>query len=726
MLIKLPIVKNNVIDIINFELNKFENKFIIKPQRSKETDIYKLMVSNKEFCLNKFTVEFPLEIEILSKNYLFSKYFFITAISNGFDCELNFFSNLLKSFKTFDKRVKLMDLNYISSNLKEIIKKCNLSINSRKKFEDIQDMKLYIDNQLNYTMNFIYLILFKFSHYTVKDFKNSDLSSYFPKKIISCFNLIKNNKIKFKSSEDLTIGIHLDNLKNNNITVKNIKKNTYYFLKFNDSKIIKMKVIKSDDESIILSDLKSINKSNCQVYIYDPKSISHLNFNYFIKELIKYDFKFKMLVASKIFKRNEKDIQNILKYIYQDNNNYIFLSSLRNLDFTFNNLNFEHYNDKSLNLELKILEDGHISNDYMFFLSNKYKNDKEKKIEILKVLFSKYNFPLTFNKKKLNDNFEMIIYFSLLNYQDIIKVIDINKIYLDSEILDIVPVKLKNLYFNLVKTYYQLINNSLENITYNFKYYQDYIYIYVIKNIIQDNSVLSNLLKKSSLYNSLVNVYKENFILNQLISNLTWNDISAKLDYLSYIYKKENLIFYQNKLNRNLFPDSIDYKIKGIILDKFSMYKYLKEEKDFIKWTKFLKNYIIELYEKPISISNDDLVLLGKLLFKIYRLEDQNLKDNKYLDLISFSQQNKKLVLINNRVNLMIKEKLSGIKCQINLGYFAKHLNFNNIENKIEIIENKEVVGIKIELKKVKKKYYKYKGKYMKTKTLSNSISNFT
>ena len=320
----------------------------------------------------------------------------------------------------------------------------------------------------------------------------------------------------------------------------------------------------------------------------------------------------------------------------------------------------------------------------------------------------------------------MIIYFSLLNYQDIIKVIDINKIYLDSEILDIVPVKLKNLYFNLVKTYYQLINNSLENITYNFKYYQDYIYIYVIKNIIQDNSVLSNLLKKSSLYNSLVNVYKENFILNQLISNLTWNDISAKLDYLSYIYKKENLIFYQNKLNRNLFPDSIDYKIKGIILDKFSMYKYLKEEKDFIKWTKFLKNYIIELYEKPISISNDDLVLLGKLLFKIYRLEDQNLKDNKYLDLISFSQQNKKLVLINNRVNLMIKEKLSGIKCQINLGYFAKHLNFNNIENKIEIIENKEVVGIKLELKKVKKKYYKYKGKYMKTKTLSNSISNFT
>ena len=40
-----------------------------------------------------------------------------------------------------------------------------------------------------------------------------------------------------------------------------------------------------------------------------------------------------------------------------------------------------------------------------------------------------------------------------------------------------------------------------------------------------------------------------------------------------------------------------------IILDKFLMYKYLKQEKDFIKWTKFIKNFVSELYEKKISIS---------------------------------------------------------------------------------------------------------------------------
>ena len=726
MLIKLPIIKNNKIDIINFEIIKYDNKFKIKPMKIEEKDIFQIMISNKEFCLNKFTIEFPYEIEIIDKYNLFSKYFFITAVSNGFDCELNFFSNVIKYIQTIDKRLKYIDLNYLSSNTKEIIKKCNLYINSRKKFEDISDIKLYLDNQLNYTMNFIYLIIFKFSNYTTKDFKNSDLHSYFPKKIISCFNLIKNYKIKFKSSEVLSIGTHLENLKNNCIEVKCLKKDCYYFFKFNDHKIIKMKIIQNDYDSIVLDDMRSINKSSCNVYTYDPKCINHLNFNYFIKELIKYDYEFKLLVASKLFKKKESDITNVLKYIYKDNNNFIYLSSLRNLDYTFNKLKSEEYNNKDLNLEMKILEDGHVSNDYMLFLADKYKKDKSKKIKILKILFSKYNFPLTFNKKKLNDNFEMIMYFSILNYCDMIKIIDNDKIYLDSEVLEIVPIKLKNLYFNIIKTFYQLKNNSLENITYNFKYYQDYIYIYVIKNIIQDNSVLTDLFKKCNLYQSLKDIYKKNFILDQLITNFNWCDLSNKLDYLNYIYNNEDLIFYQNKLNRNLFPDTIDYKIKGIILDKFSMYKFLKEEKDFIKWTKFLKKYVNDLYEKPISISNEDLILLGKLIFKIYRLDSQNLKDNKYIDLINFSQQNKKLVLISNRINLMIKEKLSGVKCQLNLGYFAKHLNYNNIDSKIEISENKEVNGIKIELKKITKKYYKYKGKYMKSKTTTSSVTNFT
>ena len=727
MLIKLPIIINNKIDIINFKLIKNDNKIIVAPLDYRKEDLFKIMISNKEFCLNNFNVKFPLEMKILDNKFIFSKFFFITTLTNGFNCELNFFSNLLNEINNiFQKKYSYIDLNYLKNNITEIIKKTNIEIESRMTFEDFNDMEIYIDNQLNYTLNLIYLLLYKFPEYTTKDFKKSSVNEYIPKKILMCLNLIKNYSLKFKGSEEIPINQHFDNLINDKIETKSIKKNNSYFFKLDDSKVIKMNVNNIQNNLIILNNGKEINLDSYKIFNYNPIFSSHLNFNYFIKEIIKHNYKFKLLIAPKLFKKNELDIKNILNFIYLDKKNFINLASLRNLNYIFNNLDFEQYNLKEVNLEMNILKDGDVTKEYMNYLSNKYKDDVDKKIEILKILFEKYNFPLSFNKKKLNENFEMIIYFSFLNYENFIKIIEKDKIYLDNTIIEIIPIKLKNLYFNLLKTFYQFKNESLENITYNFKFYQDYIYIYVIKNIIQDNSILSELFDNTSLYEKLINVYKNNFILTQLIHDIKWSNLSEKLNYLEFIYKNENLIFYQNKLNKNLFDDNIDYKIKSIILDKFLMYKYLKQEKDFIKWTKFLKNYTNSLYDKKISLSNDDLVLLGKLIFKLYNLENQNLKDEKYLDLLNFCKKNKKLVMSSdNRINLLIREKFNSITCQLNLGFFAKHLNFSNDIQKIELVENKEVKEIDIKLKKMTQKYYKYKGKYMKTKTSSSSLSNF-
>tara|TARA_Y100000991_G_scaffold215531_1_gene206343 strand:+ start:1615 stop:3801 length:2187 start_codon:yes stop_codon:yes gene_type:complete len=727
MLIKLPIIINNKIDIINFKVIKKDNKIIVMPLDYKKDDLFKIMISNKEFCLNNFNIKFPLEIKILDNKFLFSKFFFITTLTNGFNCELNFFSNLLNEINNiFQKKYSYIDLNYLKNNITEIIKKTNIEIESRMTFEDFNDMEIYIDNQLNYTLNLVYLLLYKFPEYTTRDFKKDSVNEFIPKKILMCLNLIKNYSLKFKGSEEISINQHFDNLINNKIETRSIKKNNSYFFELNNSKVIKMKVFNIQNNLITLNSQKEIDLNSYKIFNYNPNFNSHLNFDYFIKEMIKHNYKFKLLIASKLLKKNDLDIKNILNFIYLDNKNFINLASLRNLNYIFNNLDFEQYNLKDVNLEMNILKDGDITKEYMNYLSNKYKDDVNKKIEILKILFEKYNFPLSFNKKKLNENFEMIIYFSFLNYDNFIKIVEKDKIYLDNNIIEIIPIKLKNLYFNLLKTYYQFKNESLENITYNFKFYQDYIYIYVIKNIIQDNSILSDLFDNNSLYEKLINVYKNNFILTQLIHDIKWPNLSEKLNYLEFIYKNENLIFYQNKLNKNLFNDNIDYKIKSIILDKFLMFKYLKQEKDFIKWTKFLKNYTNSLYDKKISLSNDDLVLLGKLIYKLYNLENQNLKDDKYLDLLNFCKKNKKLVMSSdNRINLLIREKFNSISCQLNLGFFAKHLNFNNDIQKIELVENKEVKEIDIKLKKMTQKYYKYKGKYMKTKTSSSSLSNF-
>ena len=70
-----------------------------------------------------------------------------------------------------------------------------------------------------------------------------------------------------------------------------------------------------------------------------------------------------------------------------------------------------------------------------------------------------------------------------------------------------------------------------------------------------------------------------------------------------------------------------------------------------------------------------------------------------------------------------LREKLHSLNCPINLGYFAKHLNYNNTIEKIEITDDNDIANMTIKLKKITKKYYKYKGKYMKTKTTTTSTN---
>ena len=219
-----------------------------------------------------------------------------------------------------------------------------------------------------------------------------------------CLNLVKNYSLKFKGSEDIPINQHFDNLINNKIETNTVKKNNSYFFKLKDSKVIKMKVVNIQNNLIKLNNQKEIKLDSYKIFNYKNHLSSHLNFDYFMKEMMKHNYKFKLLISPKLLKKNELDIKNILNFIYLDNKNYINLASLRNLNYIFNNLELEQYNLKEVNLEMNILKDGDITKEYMNYLSNKYKDDVDKKIEILKILFKKYNFPLSFNKKKLNDN----------------------------------------------------------------------------------------------------------------------------------------------------------------------------------------------------------------------------------------------------------------------------------------------------------------------------------
>ena len=73
---------------------------------------------------------------------------------------------------------------------------------------------------------------------------------------------------------------------------------------------------------------------------------------------------------------------------------------------------------------------------------------------------------------------------------------------------------------------------------------------------------------------------------------------------------------------------------------------------------------------------------------------------------------------------MKIKEKFKFIKLNLNLGYIAKHLTWDN--NSVVLMKD-DTIEIELEekLKNISKKYYKYKGKYIKLKndTIESSSS---
>lgn len=708
MYLKLPIINNKNLEYSLFTL-KYENNEIILDKVNKNIfDLYYFLSGSKEFCLIKTPIKFPLKFQIYENKYLICRFFYQIANINNVN-DLDFFSNILDKIKSFNKNFSYIDINYLIKNWDNL--ESYLDVNSKKKHENFEELQIYIDEKINYNLNKIY---FWFNN--PKLYEKYCIEKKINKKIISSINLIKQEKINLKGMI-FNVKDHLEKI--NNIIELNPKVGKNYFFK-NNNKVIKLELTYVDDIYFYYYNKKML-KSECTVYIYNPLFKDIINLDFLTKTLINYNFKWIKIIGYKILNKDKKQINNFLEYLYFNKYN-IYLVSLINLNYQFNNLEQDIKKFiESEELELEVLKQDIISYEFLNYLIRKYKDDDKMKLKILKILFDNYTFPLSYNKKKLNPTFEMILYLSCYFIKDIIKIIN-NKIFLNSEI-DFIPGKVKFLYFNLIKVYYQYLVNSFENISFNFKFYQDYIYIYSIKNILQDNTILTELFVDKERFNQLIKIYQTNIILIQIIDTMKWSNLYKKLDYLDFVYKNNDLVFFQNKLNKNLIGDNFDYKLKGILLDKFYMYKYLKHMKDYIKWTRFIKNYIIDFYENPISLSENDLDKLGKLIYKLINLESQNIRDKKYQELITFCQKNKKLILINNRINLKIKEKIPFLKFNFNLGHFAKHVNHNQIP-KLEIDDNTEVEKLQDEIIKIKKKYYKYKGKYLKTKKDFDNYKN--
>jgi hypothetical protein len=361
-----------------------------------------------------------------------------------------------------------------------------------------------------------------------------------------------------------------------------------------------------------------------------------------------------------------------------------------------------------------------------FFISKYDSFVKKKESKNIEELINDYNFPLRYDKKKLDNNFkEIILYFfnnninNNNNYNYIID--DKEKITFSENIekllLNKSKTKLNILLNNILKILHNAKNNNYDKIVFNTKIYNEPILFEVLKNLLEE----FNFYKLREHFTNII-------IIKQILKNLNWKNISNNLKQLHFLIKNNNLLYFKSRYNRNVFPDNFDTNIKKIIKEPLEMFKYLRSEKDFIRWVYFMDSNINNIYLNQIIVNKNDFEILGEILYRFSILKEQNLKNNEYLYLLKICKNNKHLILFNNRVNIKLKEYF--IKSNVlNLGFLAKHLNWEkDIDISLEDISiNIDNIDNIDELKKqfiiINKKYNKYKGKYIKLKTTTETIN---
>jgi hypothetical protein len=143
------------------------------------------------------------------------------------------------------------------------------------------------------------------------------------------------------------------------------------------------------------------------------------------------------------------------------------------------------------------------------------------------------------------------------------------------------------------------------------------------------------------------------------------------------------------------------------------MFNYLKKEEDFYKWIINFKEYILKIFNNMITLDNMDYKKLSKILYLYSKIKNQSIEDEYYKKILKILKVNNRLILFNDRINIKFKDIFKNIN--INLGYLARDIiSYDTIS--ITTSEDITDIDTSEKMTKLKKKYYKYKGKYLEIK----------
>jgi hypothetical protein len=705
MIIKLPICIDEKIIFSNFIIKKNNDKYFINLfNRNYEEKIEKIKVPlcNNFQGISYLDIFFPLELTIINNKILFP-YFMQKIYLSQNNLPIDFFFNIENQIKQLNiSFIKKEELSKMELTIWKYCTSFNENINLENSLDTIK--RLWEVAQINLNSSIYLLNLYpEFTNKSIRDYQKKHNIS---KKLISITNAMKTIKYSINSSNEYIFIEHFNKLNNNKVKSTELKIGYKYFVKLIDSnKFFQIEIDNIQNNVIHTLNNQAFIYSNYEWCFYIP----NIPFDF---DTILFNLFQKKECYNEIFEKTNLKIeaihtQKLLEYYFDNKKcSLVFLRKF-----------FENEFD-----DFNILENNNYSNVFFEYITKKY-NDLESIIKVYKSLFKNYTYPLKQNK--LDFTFDNILYFSFINLDKICKECNHDRIIIENGINDLIPYKLKTLFYNTIQLFYTIINkNNFQILYYNQKFFTDYLHRFILKNIIFDTK--SNI---SNLFNSKLtdgqkdkinSILKNTLLCIDVANRLNWTNLPKKLSYLEIFYSNKDLVINIDKLNKNIFSDNYDLRLKKIIENPFEMFKFLKKEKDYIKWVNFLGPLTLELFVTPISLSGDDLKNLGKLIFILTSIEEQNIKNPTYIKFLNFCQKNSKLIMDNTRINLKIKDHFNFVKCQLNLGFLAKHLTFNKTEQfdleDDKPDKNEYTIYLEDQNHKLKQKYFKYKTKYYQSK----------
>ena len=596
-----------------FSIIKKDNKIIINSLNIKE-DIIKVPVYNKYNGIDYISICFPLEYFIID-NYIFNPYLILSSYNLKINNDLDFFINLNQAINNEYQLIILKFDDLLNNPKINFIKIMNDNYN----FNNLNESETLIKN-LWFNINLIKLyIIYLFIKYPNGLNKNLNV----PKYILNIYSDIKKFKYTLSNNETeykMTFNEYITHNFTNPLKLCDIKKDNNYFIIIGggselvstestcllQTKIVKINVKKVIKNIITIND-KNLIFEKYRWYYYYP------NIN------ITFDF-----IIYQTFNNNNFTSQIIKNIIgFEDNHIIKYFTTDNKLNNLLVLVNIFPQLEKYMN-DINLLKNNSYDSEYFQYITKKYSNDEDKLFEIIGILFDNYTFPFKYNRYNIEPIFDYIMYISMYNYQKILTsnknvIIKFNEI-LNPKINNIIPFKLKNLYINFLKIIQNLVCKEYDLVIFNQKFYNDSLHKHIIKLLLSDTNCLTARLFKemipTAVYNRFREIIKNNILLIDISNKLSWKTLPKKLYYIKFFYNNSDIIFYQQKLNKNIIPDNFDVKIKRIIENPFEMYKFVKKEKDFIKWTNFISDKLNDLYHIPISLSSEDFDNIDLIVIK--------------------------------------------------------------------------------------------------------------